>query len=300
MAATLPQSSKYGEIAFPHTSWRTRLWRSTPMALAYIAILVMLIYAVFPFFWMISTSLRTRAEIRTTNPSLLPASLDWDNYHKVIFESSFLTYVRNSLIVSGTVTITTIVIATLAGYSLSRFGTRRGVSAAGVGLLAGQLVPSVLLIIPLYLTMQSLGLLNSYWSLIITYTTFTVPLATLMLRGFFDQVSIEIEEAAEVDGCPAWLVVWRIVLPLATSGIMTTALYAFVTAWNEFLFAYTFITDDDRYTLTPGISVFMGIWTIDYGALMAAAVLGVLPVTLAYLYLQRYLVAGISAGATKG
>ena len=300
MAATIPTPGPYGEIAFPKVSWRTKLWRSTPMALAYIAILVLLVYAVFPFFWMISTSLRTRAEIRTTDPSLLPASLNWDNYHKVIFESSFLTYVRNSLIVAGTVTITTIVVATLAGYALSRFGTRRGVSVAGFGLIAGQLVPSVLLIIPLYLTMQSLGLLNSYWSLIITYTTFTVPLATLMLRGFFDQVSIEIEEAAEVDGCPAWLVVWRIVLPLATPGIMTTALYAFVTAWNEFLFAYTFVTDDDRYTLTPGISVFMGIWTIDYGALMAAAVLGVLPVTIAYLYLQRFLIAGISAGATKG
>ncbi len=121
-----------------------------------------------------------------------------------------------------------------------------------------------------------------------------------MLKGFFDQVPNEVEEAAELDGCPSWQVVWRIALPLAVPGLMTTALYAFVQSWNEFLFGYTFISQDDRRTLTPGLADFIGLWTVDWGALMAAASLAVLPVTIAYLYLQRYLISGIATGATKG
>jgi multiple sugar transport system permease protein/raffinose/stachyose/melibiose transport system permease protein len=217
-----------------------------------------------------------------------------------LWESNFLVYVRNSLLVATTVTAATLVVSTLAGYAFSRFQRLPGITAAGVGMILGQLVPGVLLVVPLYITMKNLGLLDSLWSLILTYTTFSVPLSTLMLKGFFDQVPTEVEEAAELDGCPSWQVVWRIALPLAVPGLMTTALYAFVQSWNEFLFGYTFISQDDRRTLTPGLADFIGLWTVDWGALMAAASLAVLPVTIAYLYLQRYLISGIATGATKG
>jgi multiple sugar transport system permease protein/raffinose/stachyose/melibiose transport system permease protein len=284
-------------ITIPRAAqWRRR----TATTLAYLSIVTMLAYALLPILWMLSTALKPNDEVRTSDPTFVPTTLDWSHFDQVLTGSNFLLYARNSLIVASTVTLATLLVAMLAGYAVSRFQNRRLIRVAGYGLIIGQLVPTVLLIVPLYLTMQNLNLLGSFWSLILTYTTFTVPLSTLMLKSFFDQVPIEVEEAAEIDGCPAWQVVWRVVLPLAVPGLMTTALYAFVQAWNEFLFAYTFITDDERYLLTPGLSTFIGRWTVDWGGIMAAAFLGLLPVTFAYLYLQRYLISGLSTGATKG
>jgi multiple sugar transport system permease protein len=279
---------------------RARWRHSWPSLLAYAAVAVLIAYALFPVLWMLSTAVKPTTEIRTADPTFIPTRLTGEHFALVLWESNFLVYVRNSLLVATTVTAATLVVSTLAGYAFSRFQRLPGITAAGVGMILGQLVPGVLLVVPLYITMKNLGLLDSLWSLILTYTTFSVPLSTLMLKGFFDQVPTEVEEAAELDGCPSWQVVWRIALPLAVPGLMTTALYAFVQSWNEFLFGYTFISQDDRRTLTPGLADFIGIWTVDWGALMAAASLAVLPVTVAYLYLQRYLISGIATGATKG
>jgi multiple sugar transport system permease protein len=276
--------------------WRLR-W---PVLLAYACVAVLIAYALFPVLWMVSTAVKPPDEIRTADPTIIPSRITGEHFALVLWESNFLVYVRNSLLVATSVTAATLVVSTMAGYAFSRFQRLPGISAAGVGMILGQLVPGVLLVVPLYITMKNLGLLDSLWSLILTYTTFSVPLSTLMLKGFFDQVPTEVEEAAELDGCPSWQVVWRIALPLAVPGLMTTALYAFVQAWNEFLFGYTFISQDDRRTLTPGLADFIGLWTVDWGALMAAASLAVLPVTIAYLYLQRYLISGIATGATKG
>ena len=276
--------------------WRLR-W---PVLLAYACVAVLMAYALFPVLWMVATAVKPPDEIRTADPTFIPSRITGEHFALVLWESNFLVYVRNSLLVATSVTAATLVVSTMAGYAFSRFQRLPGISAAGVGMILGQLVPGVLLVVPLYITMKNLGLLDSLWSLILTYTTFSVPLSTLMLKGFFDQLPIEVEEAAELDGCPSWQVVWRIALPLAVPGLMTTALYAFVQAWNEFLFGYTFISQDDRRTLTPGLADFIGLWTVDWGALMAAASLAVLPVTIAYLYLQRYLISGIATGATKG
>ena len=276
-------------------------WRlGWPVLLAYACVAVLLAYALFPVLWMVSTAVKPPDEIRTADPTFIPSRITGEHFALVLWESNFLVYVRNSLLVATSVTAATLVVSTMAGYAFSRFQRLPGISAAGVGMILGQLVPGVLLVVPLYITMKNLGLLDSLWSLILTYTTFSVPLSTLMLKGFFDQLPTEVEEAAELDGCPSWQVVWRIALPLAVPGLMTTALYAFVQAWNEFLFGYTFISQDDRRTLTPGLADFIGLWTVDWGALMAAASLAVLPVTIAYLYLQRYLISGIATGATKG
>jgi multiple sugar transport system permease protein len=277
-----------------------RLRRSWPVILAYACVAVLLAYALFPVLWMVSTAVKPTPEIRTPDPTFIPSRLTDEHFALVLQESNFLVYVRNSLLVATSVTAATLVVSTLAGYAFSRFQRLPGITAAGVGMILGQLVPGVLLVVPLYITMNNLGLLDSLWSLVLTYTTFSVPLSTLMLKGFFDQVPTEVEEAAELDGCPSWQVVWRIALPLAVPGLMTTALYAFVQSWNEFLFGYTFISQDERRTLTPGLADFIGIWTVDWGALMAAASLAVLPVTIAYLYLQRFLISGIATGATKG
>jgi len=279
------------------TRRRRRGWS---VILAYACVAVLLAYALFPVLWMVSTAVKPTPEIRTPDPTFIPSRLTDEHFALVLQESNFLVYVRNSLLVATSVTAATLVISTLAGYAFSRFQRLPGITAAGVGMILGQLVPGVLLVVPLYITMKNLGLLDSLWSLVLTYTTFSVPLSTLMLKGFFDQVPTDVEEAAELDGCPSWQVVWRIALPLAVPGLMTTALYAFVQSWNEFLFGYTFISQDERRTLTPGLADFIGIWTVDWGALMAAASLAVLPVTVAYLYLQRFLISGIATGATKG
>ena len=221
-----------------------------PVLLAYACVAVLMAYAIFPVLWMVSTAVKPPDEIRTADPTFIPSRITGEHFALVLWESNFLVYVRNSLLVATSVTAATLVVSTMAGYAFSRFQRLPGISAAGVGMILGQLVPGVLLVVPLYITMKNLGLLDSLWSLILTYTTFSVPLSTLMLKGFFDQLPIEVEEAAELDGCPSWQVVWRIALPLAVPGLMTTALYAFVQAWNEFLFGYTFISQDDRRTLT--------------------------------------------------
>ena len=279
---------------------RARWHRGWPRLLAYAAVAVLLAYALFPVLWMVSTAVKPADEIRTANPTFVPTRFTGEHFALVVWESNFLIYVRNSLLVATTVTAATLVVSSSGRLRLQSVSAAARYNRGRLWHDRGQLVPGVLLVVPLYITMKNLGLLDSLWSLILTYTTFSVPLSTLMLKGFFDQVPAEVEEAAELDGCPSWQVVWRIALPLAIPGLMTTALYAFVQSWNEFLFGYTFISQDERRTLTPGLADFIGIWTVDWGALMAAASLAVLPVTVAYLYLQRYLISGIATGATKG
>ena len=155
------------------------------------------------------------------------------------------------------------------------------------------MIPGVLLLAPIYILMRELGLLSTYRALIIVYCTFAIPLCCFMLKGFFDAIPRELEDAAEMDGCSRLGFISRILLPLAAPGLLATALFCFVTAWNEFLFGYVLINDEARRTLTPGIMVFKGPHLTDWGALMAASVLAVVPVAIFFVYLQRFLMEGL-------
>jgi multiple sugar transport system permease protein len=269
-------------------------------SLRYGVLVAFSVFCLFPFLWMVDTAFKPIDEVLSTTPSFFIVHPTLENFETVILHSPFLIYLRNSIIVSVFSTLLTMVSSTFCAYTLSRWPRQSPARVMTGALLASQMIPGVLLLVPLYMTMRNLGLLSSYTSLILVYCTFMIPLAVLMLRGFFDAVPVELEEAAELDGCsrPGFLL--RILLPLSIPGVVATSLFGFVTAWNEFMFGYVLINDDAHRTLTPGIMLFRGNNETDWGSLMAASVLTVLPVALSFLYLQRFLSSGLSAGSVKG
>ena len=266
----------------------------------YIVLIAFSIYCVFPFLWMLVTSLKPTDQIRTSHPSFFISSPTFSHFENVLVNTKFLTFFGNSLIVAVTTTIISILVSIFAGYSLSRFQRFKGVKVVNVTMLLSQMVPGVLLLVPLYILMQRFGLLDTYASMILAYTTFMVPLCTFMLKGFFDSIPYELEEAAEMDGCARVRIIFQIILPISIPSLVATALFAFVNAWNEFMFGYVFINDEAHRTLTPGITLFKGLYSTDWGSIMSASVLAVFPIVIMFIYLQKYLIEGMTAGSVKG
>ncbi len=268
--------------------------------LTYVVLLGFSFYCLFPFLWMVVTALKPTDQIRTITPSFIVPHPTMEHFINVITQSKFLTYFRNSIFVSVVVTALSLMISIFAGYALSRFIRFRGVKLFSVAMLLSQMIPGVLLLIPLYLTMKDLGLINTYTSLILAYTTFTVPLCTFMMKGFFDSIPMDMEEAAEIDGCSRVSLIFRILLPVSLPSMIAAGMFAFLNSWNEFMFGFVFINDDEHRTLTPGIYLFKGLFQTDWGSLMASSVLSVLPVVLMFVFMQRFLVEGMTAGSVKG
>lgn len=258
------------------------------------------LFCLFPFLWMVDTALKPTEEILSDAPTLLIRAPTLSHFSDVLLRSPFLVYFRNSVVVALASTVVTLVVSIFASYALSRWSHLGIARLVGGALVVSQMIPGVLLLVPLYVLMQRLGLLSTYASLIIVYCTFMVPLVVFMLKGFFDTIPRELEEAAEMDGCTPVGFIWRILLPISAPGLLATGVFAFVTAWNEFMFGYVLINDDARRTLTPGIMLFKGSHVTDWGSLMAASVLAVLPVGLCFVYLQRFMVEGLASGAVKG
>lgn len=267
---------------------------------SYILLIFISIVCIFPFLWMIISALKPKNEIRTATPSLLINSPTLDNFSRVLFDAGFLNYVKNSFIVSIIACVLSMIIAIMAGYALSRYYRNRLVKVSNLAMLLSQMIPGVLLLVPLYLIMQKLHILESYISLILAYTTFVIPLCTFMMSSFFDTVPLALEEAATIDGCNKAQTIFKIILPLSIPSLVSTALYAFINAWNEFMFGYIFISTDQYRTLTPAIMLFKGANTIDWGSLMAGSVVAVMPVTIIFLFLQRFFLAGLMSGSVKG
>ena len=277
-----------------------RFERRMEIAATYAVLAAFVSFSLFPFLWMFDTAFKPLQEVMTASPGFGVAHPTFGNFTRVLTGTPFLIYLRNSAIVATTSTVLTLTVSTFAAYALSRFPTMTVVRTVGGALLVSQAIPGVLLLVPLYMVMQRLGLLSTYASLILVYCTFTVPLCAFMLRGFFDQIPRELEEAAEMDGSSRLGFIWRILLPLSVPGLLATAIFVFVTAWNEFMFGYVLINDDAHRTLTPGMMLFKGSHLTDWGALMAASVMTIVPVALGFVYLQRYLARGMGAGAVKG
>ncbi|MBB3999264.1 carbohydrate ABC transporter permease [Aureimonas pseudogalii] len=278
----------------------SRSHRLAAQGVTYAVLLLFSVFCLFPFLWMLDTALKPASEVMSTDPTFWIDAPTLENFRKVVFDSAFMTYMRNSVIVSVASTILTLVIAIFAAYALSRWGHLSPARLVGSALVVSQMIPGVLLLIPLYVLMRNLGLLSTYTALIVVYCTFMIPLVTFMLKGFFDAVPRELEEAAEMDGCSRLGFMLRILVPLSAPGILATAVFAFIAAWNEFMFGYVLVNEDARRTLTPGIMIFKGSHQTDWGALTAASVLAVVPVAIGFVYLQRFLVEGLSNGAVKG
>ncbi|NVB78863.1 MAG: sugar ABC transporter permease [Kofleriaceae bacterium] len=214
-------------------------------------------------------------------------------------ELLFLHHTLNSLIVSLATTVVGVVLSCTAAYALSRFrfpGRKAGLTT----FLVVQMFPATLLLLPLYVILDRLGLLNSLVGLVLVYSTTAIPFCVWTLKGYFDTLPRELEEAARIDGASTWMIFRKIMLPLARPGLAVTALFSFMTAWNEFIMASTFMTDESKYTLPVLIQSSVGQHTADYGLFAAGAVVTSIPVMIAFYVLQKYLVGGLTAGAVKG
>jgi multiple sugar transport system permease protein len=231
--------------------------------------------------------------------ALSPTVWSLENYRRVFRDSTFVGSVANSSKVALTVTLLAVPLAFAGGYALARYRSR-GTRLVGLALLASQMLPAIMLAIPLYVLLAKLRLIDTHTALIVAYTTFALPFTTWMLRGFFEGIPREIEECALVDGCSRRRMLWRIVLPISLPGLAAAAILVFLLAWNEYLFAMLLIHSENLKTFPVTLTTFTSRWRVDYAALAAASVIVSVPVATVFLLLQRYLVSGLTAGAVKG
>jgi multiple sugar transport system permease protein len=259
-----------------------------------------ILVVVFPLLWMIDTSLKPQAELFHIPPTLIPSSVTLEHYVRVLTETPFLLYFRNSVIVACGTTALVVAVGALGAYSLVRFSYRgRGTLAQLV--LFTYLLPSVVLVIPLYLLLAKLGLANTLASLVIAYTTFALPFALWILRSFMAGIPPDLEAAAMIDGASRMGAFRDVILPQALPGIISTALFTFILAWNEYLFALVLVNDDETRPLTTGVmTMLVSSFNVEWSLLMAASVMMSVPIIVVFAFMQRHLTAGFGAGGVKG
>ena len=255
---------------------------------------------VFPLIWMIVTSVKPQSELFSIPPTLMPETITFEHYRRLLTDTPFLQYFRNSMILAVTTTVVVVVLGTLGAYSLVRF-KYRGRETLATLVLFTYLMPSVVLVIPLYLMMAKLGLANTLASLVIAYTTFALPYALWLLRSFMSSIPVDLESAALVDGAGRMAAFVDVVLPQALPGIVSTALFTFILCWNEYLFALVLVNSDSVRPLTAGtMNMLITSFNIDWSLLMAASVMMSLPLIVIFTFLQGTLTKGFGAGAVKG
>lgn len=254
----------------------------------------------FPLVWMLITSIKPQSELFVIPPAFLPGEITFEHYRRLLAETPFLTYLRNSVILAGGTTALVIVVATLGAHSLVRFSYPGRETLAGAVLFT-YLLPSVVLVIPLYFLMVSIGLVNSLLSLVIAYTTFALPYALWLLRSFMAAIPADLEAAAMVDGASRMRAFLDVVLPQAAPGIISTALFTAILAWNEYIFALVLVNSDASRPLTTGVmSMLVTSFNIEWSLLMSASVMMSVPLLVVFVFLQKYLTRGFGAGAVKG
>jgi ABC-type glycerol-3-phosphate transport system permease component len=268
-------------------------------AILHYAILALASFVVlFPVVWALSTSLKPSSEVLSFPPTWIPKAPTLENYTSVI-ASGFMRYFVNSTVVTlGTVALC-LFVAMHAAYAGARFSFR-GKDGLLFAILGSGMIPGIAILIPLYLLAVGFGLADTFIALVIIYAAWQTPLAMWTLRGFFERVPVEIEEAALVDGCSRLRAFYQIVLPLAGPGLAASGIYIFIETWNEFLIAASLITSDEKRLLTVGLYQYVTSFGIEWGLLTAASVISVVPVLLLFLSMQRLFVSGLTGGAVKG
>jgi len=281
---------------------RSRAEKIRSAAFGYANVVPFVFFALFPFYYMVITSLKNDAELYDLKsvPFLIQTGVITDHYRYLFGKTEFFTWMKNSLIISVVATSVSLVIAILAGYSLARLRFR-GVSSFGTAVFITYLVPPTLLFLPLSQVVVWLGLSDTIWSLIVTYPTFLVPFSTWLLMGYFRTIPREVEECALVDGASRIQTLLRIVLPMALPGIVCCTLFGFTLTWNEFTYALTFVSQTANKTAVVGVTADLIRGDIYYwGSLMAGAVVASLPIVIVYVWFLDYYVSGLTAGAVKG
>ena len=266
------------------------------LALALITVALVL----FPIYWMLVTSVLPSSIVLSRNPPLIPPleRLSFDAFIEVFRRRPVFMWLANSTIVAVASTLASLVIASLAGYSLSRF-TTRAQRVAGATLLLTKMLPGSLIVIPFFVMFTTAHLIDTRAALVLANISVGVPFATWMMKGFFDTLPRELEQAAVIDGCTPLQALWYVILPLARPGLAACAIYLAIVAWSEFVFARTLVTKSDLWTVTVGLQSFVGEYLVDWPALMAAGVVSLAPVLVLFLLLGPFLVSGLTSGAVK-
>lgn len=267
-------------------------------AMAVVAGTGLLMLLFFPIYWMIVASLAPESQLFVA-PSLVPYAPTLDHYRALFDERGFLIPIRNSVIVAGMTTGVALPVAAACAYALARLRFRgRGLLLALI--LAVSMFPQISIVPPLFLILRELRLLDTYPGLVLPYVTFAAPLAVWLLTGFFRQLPLDLEDAAMIDGASRLRTLWDVVLPLAAPGVATAAILTFLYCWNEFLFALSFTLGPERHTVPVAVTLFRGRYQVPWGQVLAATVVATIPVALLVVAFQRRIVAGLTAGASKG
>jgi multiple sugar transport system permease protein len=280
---------------------REGLERTVIRVLRLAGILLFVTIAIFPFYWMILSSLKSLQGILLSPANLWPdiRTIDFQAYYQVLLDYGFIRYISNSVYVSIITVILSLGLATAGAYAVTRLRFR-GRAFMSYSVLAIYMFPAIVLVIPLYVVFSRMGLRDSIHVLILVYLAQTLPVALYMLRSYFQTLPAELEHAGLIDGCSRLGVIWRIILPVSAPALASVALYTFMIAWNEFLFAFMFLDTPEKFTLSRGVVQLAGSVHLSKQLVMAASVLVTLPVLAFFLVFERYLVKGLTAGAMKG
>ncbi len=253
----------------------------------------------FPLAWLILTSIKPDREIFTSNPTFWTNFPSLDAYARLFEETNYLTYFFNSIIVAGSATLLTIVVATFAAYAITRFRFPGREMIAG-GMLLTYMFAPIMIIVPFFILMRGIGLTDSHVGLVLSYTTFALPFSMWLLRSFFQSIPIDLEYAAMTDGASRPQAVWYVIVPLALPGVIAVSIFTFIVAWNDYIFTFILITSDELKTLPVGLFDIYTSSVTDWGMITAAGVVITLPALVFFVFVQRYLIAGWGAGGVKG
>ena len=269
-----------------------------PTILTYLGLAVGLVFSTFPIVWMFFSSLKSNTEIFALPPRLLPEDFTVAAYLTIFNDPVKVRFFIHSYFVAGVVTCLTLVIAILTAYGFSRYSFRFK-NTLNIFIISTQTVPPITLLIPYFGMVVAFRIFDTYLALILTYMVFTLPYAVLLMTGYLNTLPKELDEAVLVDGGSSWTALWRVIVPVSIPGIVATAVYTFLLAWNEFLFALTLTKSMDLRTVPIGIQLLMGQHAFEWNEMMAMSVLGSLPLLVLYLVAQRYFLAGMTAGSVK-
>lgn len=267
-------------------------------SISYLYLVILSVIAAFPLVWILLSSVKSKGEITGNPTSFFPKEITFDYYKIVLGQLSFTTNIGNSLFIAGVTTLLTIIIASLGAYGVIRFFTKFGKAMTRV-LITTYMFPPILLAVPYSIIMGKSGLMNTRLGLIIVYLSFSVPYAIWLLVGFFQTVPLEIEEAGKIDGANKLTIFLKIVVPIVSPGIVAVAIYTFINAWNEFLYSLILLNDNSKMTVSVALKSLEGQEVLDWGTLMAASALVVVPSVVFFMIIQKKIAAGLAQGSIK-